>query len=40
MNDDFRDFANDLEKITNWLCLVGVVFLAGLGLLAASILIR
>jgi hypothetical protein len=40
MNGDFRDFANDLERLTNWICVVGLVFLGGLGLLLASILIR
>lgn len=33
MNEDIRQFAQDLEKATNWLLVFALLFFGGLGLL-------
>jgi hypothetical protein len=31
MNEDFRQFAEDLEKVTNWLLVIALVLFGTLG---------
>jgi len=40
MMEEWRQLAADLERVVNVLVVIGLVFLAGWGLLAASVLFR
>jgi len=37
MNDDLREFANDMARLNNLLFAVAVIMFVGLGILLASI---
>ncbi len=40
MNEDFRDFASDVSRVSDWIAIIGLIWLVGLGLFVAAVMFR